>query len=148
MSASTYTINGKTYTQRTLVLGQIKQLTTALAEVNIQVGAGVGQVAGMIGDNLARCAAVILQPEGVAHRDKDLDQLEAEFAEHLDIVTADKVIDDFFDLTPATIIAKLLGRLRGMFVVTRIGADGSTTPSCSSPEGTSPSETPSSGDTP
>lgn len=145
---ATYTINEKTYTQRTLVLGQIKQLTEALQGVNIPAGAGVGQVAGLIGDNLARCAAVILQPEGVAHKDKELEALEIEFAEHLDIVTADKVIDDFFVLTPAAIIARLLGRLRGMFVMTRIGATGSTTPSSSLPEATSPGETPSSGATP
>ena len=60
----------------------------------------MAQVAGLIGDHLPRSAAVILQPEGVAHRDKDLVALEAEFAEHLDIVTAEKVIDDFFVLTP------------------------------------------------
>ena len=143
-----YTINDKTYTQRTLVLGQIKQLTEALEGVAIPAGAGVGQVAGLIGDKLPRCAAVILQPEGVTHRDKDLATLEAEFAEHLDIVMADKVIDDFFALTPAVTIAKLLGRMRGMFVMTRIGAAGSTTPSCSLQEETSPKETPSSGDTP
>lgn len=142
-----YTINGKTYTQRMLVLGQIKQLTEALAGVNIPAGAGVGQVAGLIGDHLARCAAVVLQPEGVAHRDKDLAAMEAEFAEHLDIVTADQVIDDFFALTPAATIAKLLGRLRGMFVVAQVGGAGSMIPSSSSAAATSPSETPSSGDT-
>lgn len=143
-----YTINDKTYTQRTLVLGQIKQLTVALAGVNIPAGAGVAEVAGLIGDQLPRCAAVILQPEGVPHKDKDLPALEAEFAEHLDIVTADKVIDDFFALTPAETIARLLGRLRGMFVVARAGGAGSTTPSSSSPAATSPGGTPSSGDTP
>lgn len=141
-----YTINDKTYVQRTLVLGQIKQLTEALQGVAIPAGAGVGQVAGLIGDHLPRCAAVILQPEGVAHRDKDLAALEAEFAEHLDIVTADKVIDDFFALTPAETIARLMGRLRGMFVMARVGGAGSTTPSSSSAAATSPGETPSSGD--
>nr|WP_321466753.1 hypothetical protein [uncultured Desulfobulbus sp.] len=143
-----YTINDKTYIQRTLVLGQIKQLTEALAGVDIPAGAGVAQVAGLIGDHLPRSAAVILQPEGVAHRDKDLVALEAEFAEHLDIVTAEKVIDDFFVLTPAATIAKLLGRLRGMFVMVRAGGNGLTRPSSCSAEATSPGETPSSGDTP
>lgn len=142
-----YTINGKTYTQRTLVLGQIKQLTEALEGVSMPAGAGVGQVAGIIGDHLPQCAAVVLQPEGVAHRDKDMAAMEAEFCEHLDIVTADKVIDDFFSLTPAATIAKLLGRLRGMFVAAQAGGVGSMTPSCSSAVETSPSETPSSGAT-
>lgn len=142
-----YIINGATYTQRTLVLGQIKQLTDALADVNIPSGSGVGQVAGLIGEHLPWCAAVILQPEGVTHRDKDLTAMEAEFAEHLDIVTADKVIDDFFALTPAETIARLLGRLRGMFAVAQVGGAGSTKPSSSSAAATSPSETPSSGDT-
>jgi hypothetical protein len=142
-----YTINDKTYTQRVLVLGQIKQLTEALAGVNIPAGAGVGQVAGLIGDHLVRCAAVVLQPEGVAHRDKDLAAMEGEFAEHLDIITADQVIDDFFALTPATTIAKLLGRLRGMFVVAQVGGAGSMIPSSSLAAAISPSETPSSGDT-
>ena len=35
-----YTINDKPYIQRTLVLGQIKQLTETLAGVNIPAGAG------------------------------------------------------------------------------------------------------------
>lgn len=143
-----YTINDKPYIQRTLVLGQIKQLTEALAGVNIPAGAGVAQVAGLIGEHLPRCAAVILQPEGVTHRDKDLTAMEAEFAEHLDIVTADQVIDDFFALTPAATIARLLGRLRGMFVVAQVGGAGSTRPSSSSAAAISPSATPSSGDTP
>jgi hypothetical protein len=144
-----YTINGKTYTQRILVLGQIKQLTEALEGASIPAGSGVGQVAGLIGDQLPRCAAVILQPEGVAHRDKDLAALEAEFAEHMDIVTADKVIDDFFALTPAETIARLMGRLRGVFVVARRTEEAGSTIQCSSSAAeTLPNATPSSGDTP
>ncbi|WP_028319345.1 hypothetical protein [Desulfobulbus elongatus] len=144
-----YTINGQTYTQRTLVLGQIGQLLEAMRGVSFPAGAGVAQVAGLIGDRLARCAAVVLQPEGVLHRDKDLAALEAEFTEHLDIVTTEKVIDDFFALTPAAAIAKLFGRLRGLIVLApTTGGIGSTPPSSSSPEETSPNETPSSGDTP
>ena len=136
-----YEINGKTYIQRPLVLGQIKQLTEALAGVDIPTGAGVGQVAGLVGDQLPRCAAVVLQPEGVAHRDKDMDALEAEFYEHMDLVTAEKVIDDFFALTPAQTVAKLLGRLRGMFVMAQVGGAGLTRPLSSSAAETSLSET-------
>lgn len=147
-----YEINGKTYLQRSLVLGQIRQLTEAMAGVAIPPGSDFGDVAGMLADRLPHCAAAVLQPEGVRHEDKDLDALAAEFAEHLDLTTADQVIDDFFALTPATVLTRLLGRIQGVFAGMRLGVaaatmGGLTSSSSSLPEATSPSETPSSGAT-
>lgn len=149
-TVKSYTINDTTYLQRPLVLGQIKQLSEAMAGVEIHAGAGVGDVAVILADRLPRCAAAVLQPEGVAHKDKDLDAMEAEFTEHLDLELVEAVINDFFEITPATVFARLLGRMKGVFAVMRLGVmvTGSMTSSASSPEGTSPSGTPSSGVTP
>jgi len=144
----TYTIGGKNYTQRTMVLGQIRHLTEAFGEVEIPPGANLSDIAVILGDRLPGCAAAVLQPEGVLHKDKDLDAMAAEFFENLDIDTANKVIDDFFDLTPSATLATLIGRLGGVLrTMMSRQATGSSSSSSPSPQETSPKETPSSGDT-
>lgn len=143
----TYAINGKTYIQRPMVLGQIRQLTEAMDGLVIPAGSGVAEIAGLLGDRLPRCAAAVLQPEGVPHKEKDLDALAAEFAEHLDLATADQVIADFFEITPATALIRLMGRMQGVLAGMRLGmpATGLTSASACSPAETSPKETTSSG---
>ena len=147
----TYTVNGRTYTQRVLVLGQIRQLTEALGGVEIPAGSRLGDIAGILGDRLPQCVAAVLQPEGISHKDKDLVAMAEEFAEHLDIETAGRVIDDFFAVTPAATLAEMIGRLGGVLRMITAGktamATGSSSSSSSSPAATSPSGKPSSGAT-
>jgi hypothetical protein len=151
MSVKSYTINGRIYTQRIMVLGQIRQLTEALGGVEIPAGARLGNIAGILGDRLPHCAAAVLQPEGVSHKDKDLAAMAEEFAEHLDIETAGRVIDDFFAVTPAATLAEMIGRLGGVFRMivtgTKATATGSSSSSSSLQAATSPSEQKSSGAT-
>ncbi|GAB6191153.1 hypothetical protein [Desulfocastanea catecholica] len=151
MTIKKYTIGGKVYTQRIMVLGQIRQLTEAIGGVEIPAGARLGNIAGILGDRLPHCAAAVLQPEGVEHQDKDVAAMAKEFTEHLDIATAGRVIDDFFVLTPATTLAEMIGRLGGVLRMiaagTKATATGSNSSSSSSPVETSPSGPTSSGAT-
>ena len=121
MTSERYEINGKTYIQRPMVLGQVKQLVDAMQGVVIPPGAGVADIAGILGDRLANCAAAVLQPEGVQHKDKDIKAMSAEFSEHLDLEQADKIIDDFFALTPARAFTRLMAKMQIGFAGMRLG---------------------------
>ena len=139
-----YTIGEKTYVQKTLVLGQIRQLTEHLKGFSLPKGRNIFEIVQALGDRMPIALAIVLTEEGGLLKDKDLDKIAGEIEFSIDIETTTKVIEDFFELTPILSIFERLGetmKKTGMEI--RLKKSQS-----SSPAETSPSETPSSGDLP
>lgn len=148
MEPITYEIGGKTYTQRPLVLGQIRQMIEALRDFTMPANATAADLALLLDDRLPHLMAIVLGVEGVSLRDKDVDALAEELRESVPVETAIRMVDDFFVCNP---IASLADQLSGwmemlaMWVLTKHGSTALS--SCSAAE-TSPGATPSNGDTP
>lgn len=142
-----YTIGGKTYFQTPLVLGQWRQLMAILKGVSIPENVDAIGLAHLIGDKLPEALAVVLNPEGVPIKEKDIAALagDLEFSASPDL--AFEVIRDFFDCNPMLSILKRLNETVESIGLKTLTIPSSPSPS-PSPEGTSSSETPSSGDTP
>ncbi len=140
----TYEINGKTYIQRPLVLGQIGQITEVLKGIEITQGMGIEQIVQLLGDRLPAAMAVVLTEKGKKVRDKNLPALTEAMQDDMDVGTAIEVMDHFLSLNP---IASAFGKLTGIMAGITKAATGSRTSSSQSPEETSRSGTTSSGDT-
>src|SRR4030042_716835 len=130
-----YEIGGKTYIQRPLVLGQVRQICDLLQDVTIPGNADMAVIIGILGDGM---------PEALGMVPALAEEIEFE-------ITGEQimqVIDDFFSCNP---IASYLERLTGMLNAARkkvIKRTGLKKSASSSPEETSPKGMPSSGDTP
>ncbi|MDA8104657.1 MAG: hypothetical protein M0Z71_04690 [Nitrospiraceae bacterium] len=142
-----YTIGGKTYMQRPLVLGQIMQLMALLKGLVIPKGIGALGLVSLLGDRLPEAIAVVLVPEGVVLKDKDISALAEDIGFEIEPDTAIEVVENFFDLNPLSLI---LQKLSGMAekIAGKIVATSSVTSSASSPGETLPDGTKSYGDTP
>jgi len=139
----TYKIGGITYQQRPLVIGQVKQLLTVLEGLTIPSDIDMMGLVATLGDRLPDALAVILTPDGMSPKDKDLKKLSEELAFSLEIEQAMEVVEDFFVLNP---ISSLFGRLNQ--AIEKIQAQflmSSTTSSASSQAETSQNEIPSNG---
>ncbi len=147
MEKFTYTIGGKKYVQRPLVLGQVNQLMQLLKGMVIPERLDIMLLISLMGDRLSKALAIILIEDGCTSlKDRDLDVLAAEISFNVETETAIKVVEDFFDCNP---IVSLLERLSGMTEKIRKVVDekkiSSAASSSSLPEATSQKETPSSG---
>ncbi len=144
-----YEIGGKTYIQKPLVLGQIEQMIDILEGINLPKSKSPKAIKDSLGDRLHLAIAIALVEEGKPVK-RDLEEIKT-IAEDLHWTingeTSLKVIEDFFACNP---IASFWERLKGM--MTKLGMEikvikvKSGRSSSSSPEETSQSETPSSGD--
>lgn len=142
-----YIIDGKTYIQKPLVLGQIRQLIGHLKGLEIKPGSsGVGIVF-ELGDQLPAALAIVLVEEGKSPK-REMEEIK-QFSEELEYLidgdTTVMVVEDFFVCNPISSILERIGRLKKF--LTAKNPTGSKNPSSSSPEEISPKETPSSGDT-
>jgi len=148
MKEKRYEIGGKTYVQRTLVLGQVKQIREVIAGLVVPSPLNVPDIMAALDDRLPLALAVVLTPEGESPRKKDLQSLADELEFSIEAETAVEVIEDFFICNP---VASLSTKLAGMIIKvrsmmrTRTGSDSSA---CISPTETLPGETQSSGDIP
>ncbi len=106
-----YEIGGKTYTQQTLVFGQIKQLRPVLEGMDLTGDFSPNDVIEVLGEKLPRVMAIVLCPEGVKIEDKDLGDIEHHLSFNLDIITAFDVVEDFFDCSP---VFSLVGRFQSL----------------------------------
>lgn len=104
-----YTIGDKNYTQKALVLGQLGQLTGLLKTTTI-FSTEPAAIILALGPSIPKLLAIVLIPEGVKVKDKDLGAIEDDMFE-CDPDTALAVVEDFFVCNP---IASLLNRLAGM----------------------------------
>ena len=137
-----YEIDGVTYVQKPLVLGQLKQLLSLLQRLRIPADADALGVIMAVGNDLPELLAVVLVEKGASPRDKDLAALSERLAFSITMETALQVVEDFFACNP---VSSLLERIAGM-MTRAILPTGSTSSSSSSPEAISRSATPSSGD--
>ncbi|HBE45742.1 MAG TPA: hypothetical protein DDW17_09975 [Deltaproteobacteria bacterium] len=140
-----YEINGKRWIQKPLVIGQVKQLISIIGHLKIPGNIDIPGLIALLGEELPRVIAIILTPEGMSLREKEIDTLEKELEETLYIETAIQVIEDFFDLNP---IALSLERLTGAIEKIQSQMIQSKSSSVSSQEETSQKETKSNGDIP
>ena len=149
-----YQIGGKTYEQRELVLGQWRQLSSLLSDLEMPaVGSRLQSMITALENagRLDRAVAVLLNEPGVPPRDKDLDALASELEFSITPQQIAEVIDDFFTCNP---VSSILSRL-GTTLVKMVGAlhaalqeTGLTVPSVSSPAATSLAEKTSCGEAP
>lgn len=139
----TYQIGSKTYEQRPLVLGQLRQLLQLLCDVEVSLERGALGLVAALGDKLPKALAVVLTEKGQSPADKDLDAAAAELEFAISPEQALEVVEDFFDCNP---IVSLLDRVGQMIGKLEKQARNSLTASLSSsPTATSASVTPSSG---
>jgi hypothetical protein len=142
-----YTINGTLYTQSALVLGQWRQLLNILKDVAVPADASASQLAVILGDRLPAAFAVVLNPEGVSLRDKNLPAVADDLEFSLSTETAIQVIEDFFVCNPLSSLLKRIGGVAGKLTPPlEAAATPLTGLSSSSAEGISPSGTASSGE--
>lgn len=104
-----YEINGKTFTQKKLVLGQIGALAQLLAGIRMLSTDPLGLIAAL-GESLPQALAIVLVPEGIHPSDKDLLAMERDLYE-AEPETALQVVADFFDCNP---LPSLLGKIAGL----------------------------------
>lgn len=100
-----YTINGKNYTQKPLVLGQIIPLFSILQNKDFTDLSPLALLM-TFGESLPRCIAIALVPEGEEISARDLDAMEREFANYLSIDTALQIITDFFLCNPISLLSE------------------------------------------
>jgi len=131
----TYEIGEKKYTQGKLVLGQVPQLLDLLMGLNLPAVITPSAVVLALGNKLPRAFAVVLNPEGVNLKDKDLEEIAADLEAALDIETATKVIEDFLSCNQ---IASLSKKYKGMAANLGLAksATGSPKSASSLPKGT------------
>jgi len=106
-----YEIDGRTYIQKPLVLGQIRQMMKLLEGVVIPSGVDTLGLISVLGDKLPLAIAIVLTPEDVNLKDKDIQSLAPELEFEMPPELAIQVIEDFFDCNP---LPSLLERLAGM----------------------------------
>lgn len=141
-----YVIGGKKYIQKPLVLGQIMQLMELLKGVVIPKHIDTFGLISALGQHLGPALAIVLIPEGVALKDKDIKMLESEIVFEVTPEQVVEIIEHFFTLNP---IASLLQKLSGMVesVSKKITKTGLSNSPASLQAETSPKETTLSGDT-
>lgn len=142
-----YQIGDKVYIQKPLVLGQIRQFLNALKGLTIPKDVNVFSIIDALGDKLPGMFAIVLTPESINLKDKNLEELSKEIEFNIDPEMTMKVIEDFFT---CNIIPSLLERFSGvmMKVTKSISKTGSKNSVSSSQEEILPNGIPSSGDTP
>jgi hypothetical protein len=144
-----YTINDKTYVQKPLVLGQVRQLLRILDGVTFPEELSLSSLLDALGDRLYSALAVVITEKGCSPKDKDLEAMATDLEWAVEMETVLGIVADFFGLNPVSSILEktggMIGRLNQQMVAL---GPGSMKPSSSSPVETSQSETQSSGDIP
>lgn len=136
-----YEIGGKTYIQRELVLGQVRDVLAILQGVRLPAVLDTFSLVAGLGEHLPGLLAVVLTEEGKSARQKDRAALAEELAETLTLPQTLQVVEDFFRCNP---ISLLLDRMTAL-AVTATGAIGSPPYASGAPGETSPAEITSSG---
>jgi hypothetical protein len=160
-----YQIGDKTYIQKPLVLGQIRQLTNLLQGVTIPGNATPLTLVGILDDKLPMAIAIVIIPplprgdeRGVmdALKNKDIESLSSQIEFEISPETTLQVIENFFVCNPiASLLERLTGTIKNIsgkimeIKSTRLAIEiGLKNLSASSPKETSQNGTPSSGDIP
>jgi len=112
----TYVIGDKTYTQKPLVLGQVKQLLDLLKDVEIPGDIDALGLVTILGDKLPLALAIVLAEKGKSLRGKDIPELADEIEFEVTPEQTLEITDDFFLINP---ISSVLEKLTG--IIERIG---------------------------
>ena len=115
-----YVIEDRTFIQKPLVWGQVKQLLVVLEGLVIPQGAPTIEVIKFLGDKLPEAMAVVLTEKGTSLKDKDLKELTTLFDFFAPIEVIKQVIEDFFVCNPivSTLGEKIEGILKGLKIQT------------------------------
>ncbi|MFH2011679.1 MAG: hypothetical protein ABIJ37_03090 [Pseudomonadota bacterium] len=107
-----YKVDEKTYIQRPLVLGQLKQLIAFLGTLELPAidinQADVGVFLGILGDRIPHALAIVLNEDGIKLQEKNLEAMASEIESTFDLEITIKAVEDFFDCNP---IVSLLNKL-------------------------------------
>jgi hypothetical protein len=103
-----YTINGKTYLLKPLVMGQLNQLLTLLKDVEIAEEMPVSSIISIVGEKLSEAFAIILHDPDVSLKTKHIQNLASEisFAPEMTTDLTLRIVEDFFDCTPISLLLK------------------------------------------
>ncbi len=104
-----YQIDGRTYVQKPLVLGQIEQLLDVIDGIELRHDMTQGEILAAVKKDIPLAMAVILCEKDTKLADKDIDTLAKELKFSVDFETAQAIVTDFFVCNP---IVSLLKKLR------------------------------------
>lgn len=127
----TYTIGGKTYLQRPLVLAEFGQLVGVLRSVPLPQQAEAGSVLLALGDHVVAALAVVLTPQRrwpLSLMPKSLPRVARHLARYLTAEQAMEVVRDFFVCNPIASICAEWRQAIGESVATT-GPSESSAPS-------------------
>ena len=110
MPEAKYTIGEKVYFQRPLLVGQIVPLLDALQGIVFE-SLGAMDIIRQLGPKLNEVLAVILIPEGVNIKNRDISEIEDHLENNLDVITALQIVSDFFAFSPPSLMLKEVSRL-------------------------------------
>jgi hypothetical protein len=147
-----YNIGGRTYLQRELVYGQIKQVKAFLSNLNLDFDNPEQLINSVIEQGLIpQACAIVLTQKDAEIKSKNLSD-EAEFFEYnLPLSTGVAALQDFFEVTPVVSLYNMVSQILlgvSSTISTMTGVTGLTNSSPSYVAETLPNETQSSGDTP
>lgn len=159
MTPKTYQIGEKKYSQKKLVLGQIRQLLCLMKDLGLLQGKEIlipTQISikdlvnflTMRGQMLSKWIAIVLKEDGVPLAKKNLDAMTQEIDFSIEPESVMEVVRDFFELLD---LSSLSGKVTGMMQEIEqrmMEQTGLKKSAFSSPEEISPNETISSGDSP
>ena len=157
MEPKIYEIGGKKYSQKKLVLGQIRQLLCLMKESGLLKGKEIliptkistkdlVDFLSEKGEMLSRWIATILRENGIPLIEKNLEAMSSEIDFSIEPEQAMEVIRDFFDFLNLTSLSEKLATMMAEIENKIMEQIGSKKPASYSPEEISPSETLSSGD--
>jgi hypothetical protein len=122
MEKCKYIINGKTYFQKPLVIGQVELLVKILEGRTVNDLSASGLVLSF-GGILPKVAAIILIPEGEKISERDIEAIETELRDELTVEAALEVAADFLSCNPISLIFEQLRNLPAM-LAEKIGTKG------------------------
>lgn len=109
-----YLINGRTFVQNPLVLGQLLPLCEIIQAIEIQSFSVQGIITAF-GAKLSAALAVLLIPLGETLRDRDIEAMALFLEENMSAETALEVVADFLSFNPASSILGKVKEITGAF---------------------------------
>lgn len=141
-----YQFGDTKYSQSAMVLGQWGQLLDLLRDVTIPETITPLQLADLLKERLLLPLAVVLNPEGIPLKDKDLPVIAKDLEFSMTPDDAMTVIKDFFVCNPLPSLVEKFGEAAGIFHAMFQSKTPLTPSSSPSAEETSQNENPSSGE--
>ena len=111
MNEFKYEIGDKTYIQRPLVLGQMRQLTNTIKGLVIPADVDTLGLISALGDKLPLAIAIVLTLDGAALKDKDIYALAADIEFEILPEQTLQVIEDFFECNPIASLLESIGKM-------------------------------------